>query len=143
MLFYFYSFETLSLSHVCSQVYYEVFPFDIDAVFQTMLVDTARIRLNRFQVEKKVESWFDDFYKMRWKVLYKRKVSLEIGIMTLYFLENEFIISMLGIIDYPISSPLFHLKSDTLKYLHTSMHFSCYISVTEETKNIETISIYR
>ena len=60
MLFYFYSFETLSLSHVCSQVYYEVFPFDIDAVFQTMLVDTARIRLNRFQVEKKKDRKWND-----------------------------------------------------------------------------------
>ena len=37
---------------------------------------------------------------MRWKVLYKRKVSLQIGIMTPYFIENEFIISILGIIDF-------------------------------------------
>ena len=41
MLFYFFSRETLSLSRIYSQVYYEVFPFDIDTIFQTMLVDTV------------------------------------------------------------------------------------------------------
>ena len=74
MLFYFYSLETLSLSRIYSQVYYEVFPFDIDAVFQTMLVDTVWIRLKRSQVEEKAESLFDDFSKMRLKVVEKRKI---------------------------------------------------------------------
>ena len=36
---------------------------------------------------------------MRWKVLYKRKVILQIGTMTPPFFENEYIISMLDIID--------------------------------------------
>ena len=63
MLFYSYSYETLSPPPICSQVYCEVFPFDIDAVFQTMLVDTVRIRLKRFQLEKKKKADLMTFIK--------------------------------------------------------------------------------
>ena len=63
MLFYSYSYETLSPPPICSQVYCEVFPFDIGAVFQTMLVDTVRIRLKRFQLEKKKKADLMTFMK--------------------------------------------------------------------------------